>query len=83
MWGFGICAGGFFTLSGCIVVLWQKMGGHMKFKGELDDIKNSLDDIKVALIGDFTKKGLLTKTHEQASLIEEINKRCKEMHKNG
>ena len=81
MWGFGICAAGFFTLSGCIVVLWQKMGGYIKFKEERDSINKTLKEIKNALIGDFQNKGLLTKVHEHATNIETINVRCKELHK--
>ena len=73
LWGFGICATGFFLLAGW---MWWLVGRIRIRDGLMDmvlEIKNSLKTIEGTLVGNFDKKGLITKVYE-------LDERCERTH---
>lgn len=79
-WGFGICVTGFLFLAGWMWWIVGKLHDKVSFdwienqfqKGlntKIDNINVTLTEIKNALVGDFNRKGLITK-------VDDIEKNC-------
>lgn len=71
-WGFGICAGGFFTLAGWLYALTRETVTSKQILAELKDIK-------LGLFGDMNHIGLVAEVRSHANDIEEMKKHCKEI----
>lgn len=61
MWGFGICASGFFVLLSIVV-------------GTAHNMTKPVKEIRDALIGTLIKKGIITKIFEMEEDVKEIKK---------
>jgi hypothetical protein len=68
MWGFGICVTGFFFLA-----MWIRQVSDALI---LDEIKS----IKIALVGDVTKPGMLSILHKHTDEIKYIKSNCEKNH---
>jgi hypothetical protein len=68
MWAIGICATGFFFLA-----MWIR---QLTDRHILSEIK----EIRIALVGDIDRPGIITVIHQHENEIKYIKGRCKELH---
>lgn len=73
LWGFGLCATGFFLLAGWMWWLVGKVRIKESMVEKMSEISGTLKSIESALVGDFDKKGLITR-------VNEIEKTCGRNH---
>lgn len=72
IWYFGISATITVGIFGWIVKLNGKVSMKQTIHEDLNTITKDLREIKTALIGDYDKKGLLTKHHELEDRVKTI-----------
>ena len=69
-WVAGTCVSGFFVLLGWC---WR-ISGRLTIVKEIVEMNRTLKKIEIALIGDFEKKGLLTKHRELERRLDDMEK---------
>lgn len=82
MWGFGLSMTSFLCLSGWCWWLGKRMGELMQLDKSIIEINGHIKDIKVALIGGYSTKGLITKHGEIDSRLKTIEKDVQEIKSN-
>lgn len=75
LWYAGISATITAGLFGWLVNLTNRIGTKENMHEDMLIVKGDLREIKTALIGDYNKKGLLTKYHELEDRIAFLEKR--------
>ena len=82
-WGLGSCLTGFLFLAGWVLMINSKMSEKVSYKWfeekmekeikkDIGQVVGVLNEIKDALIGNFEKKGIITRTAEAEKRIEHI-----------
>jgi len=67
LWGLGICTTGFFVLLSMV----------LRVPGS---VTKPLNEIRDALLGDFSKPGIITKVHSNEKRIDRVEKNCEKTH---
>lgn len=75
IWFAGISATTTLAVLGWLIALNNRVAIKDNIHKDLEGIKLSLGEIKVALIGDYEKKGLLTKYHELEERVQELEEK--------
>lgn len=83
MWGFGVCFAGFSLLIGWVYTIKAEMEKRVTYdwiegkfsrdiKKEMDELTDVLKDIRDALVGNYEKKGLITRQQDLEDAIKEL-----------
>lgn len=83
LWGFGSCITGFLFLAGWVLMINSKLSSKISYqwfeermekeiKKDISDVFGVLKEIKDAIVGNFEKKGIITRTAEAEKRIEHI-----------
>ncbi len=72
IWYAGLSATVTIGLFGWLIGLSNRVAVKENIHTDLSNIKRSLEDIRTALVGDYEKKGLVTKHHELESRVQEL-----------
>lgn len=70
LWGFGICATGFFLLAGWMWWIVQKLNGAVALQKNIENISQSIKKIEDALLGDYQHKGIISRHYDLERRIE-------------
>ena len=74
-WFVGISATFTLTIIGWLLVLTAKVGIKIDFSKKLEEISKSVNEIKTALLGDFDKKGLVSKHYALEDRVSDLEKK--------
>jgi hypothetical protein len=91
LWGLGVCVSGFFVLAGWMWWLVGKVNDKATYEWiqdnlqasmdkKMDSMQDTLNQIKNAIVGDFTQRGLISKQDDIERDIEEVRKNCTKLH---
>lgn len=85
LWYAGISATVALGFFGWLASLSNRIAVKENIREDLDDMANDLKAIKIALIGDFEKKGLVTKMFDLENRINDMEdeEKKKPLHKGG
>jgi hypothetical protein len=81
-WMFGICSGGFFTLSGWmwwIVIQLSKKLTAESLDEKIKPLSNTLKEIHDGLLGGFKEKGLITEHYDLERKNNELEERVEKL----
>lgn len=74
-WGLGLCAAAFGTLMGWVFMLSRSINNQKHLSESIVSIVESVKKIETALVGNYDKKGLMTKHDELEKDVHEIKKK--------
>lgn len=74
IWATGLGATFFIAIIGWLIALQNRISVRADVHATLDTIKNDIHEIRKSLIGDYDKKGLLTKHHELEERVNDLEK---------
>lgn len=72
MWGFGLCATGFFFLSTCLWWIVRQIP-------DAKNIAHDLTEIKDALLGTMKSRGLMTTVHQIKEDVDHLQDRMNKL----
>lgn len=72
---FGVCVTGFFVLAGWMWYMIGRINEHQNLSTEMKELKEVLKEIRDAFIGDFDKKGLITKHYDLEARVKSLEEK--------